>query len=138
MNTDFIKAAVSEIEEYERISLHAQPDVAVSGPVVNDAVHLFAELTENATSFSAVDMPVENGPAITWQDCRADDLGDEFRERCGAAGLYRLTGQWVDGRYLLPMFGRIAETDPAGGASRWTCSPPAARSPGWPACSAAT
>ena len=53
-----------------------------------------------------------NGPAITWQDCRADDLGDEFRERCGPAGLYRLTGQWVDGRYLLPMFGRIAETDP--------------------------
>jgi signal transduction histidine kinase len=54
-----IRAAVSEIEEYERISLHAQPDIAVSGPVVNDAVHLFAELAENATSFSAVDMPVE-------------------------------------------------------------------------------
>ncbi|MDQ2812019.1 MAG: FGGY family carbohydrate kinase, partial [Actinomycetota bacterium] len=54
-----------------------------------------------------------NGPAITWQDSRADDLGDEFRERCGAAGLYQLTGQWVDGRYLLPMFGRIARADPA-------------------------
>ena len=54
-----IRAAVSEIEEYERVSLHAQPDIAVSGPVVNDAVHLLAELTENATSFSAVDMPVE-------------------------------------------------------------------------------
>ena len=54
-----------------------------------------------------------NGPAITWQDCRADDLGDEFRERCGADRLYRLTGQWVDGRYLLPMFGRIARADPA-------------------------
>jgi len=26
--------------------------------------------------------------------------------------LYRLTGQWVDGRYLLPMFGRIAGADP--------------------------
>ena len=26
------------------------------------------------------------GPAVTWQDSRADDLGDEFRERCGAAG----------------------------------------------------
>ena len=54
-----IRAAVSEVEEYERVSLHAQPDIAVSGPVVNDAVHLLAELTENATSFSAVDMPVE-------------------------------------------------------------------------------
>ena len=54
-----IRAAVSEIEEYERVSLQAQPDAAVSGPVVNDAVHLLAELAENATSFSAVDMPVE-------------------------------------------------------------------------------
>ena len=61
-----------------------------------------------------------NGPAITWQDCRADDLGDEFRERCGAAGLYQLTGQWVDGRYLLPMFGRIAEADPARAAATAT------------------
>jgi xylulokinase len=60
------------------------------------------------------------GPAITWQDARADDLGDEFRERCGAAELYRLTGQWVDGRYLLPMFGRIARVDPARAAATAT------------------
>jgi sugar (pentulose or hexulose) kinase len=57
------------------------------------------------------------GPAITWQDSRADDLGDEFRARCGAAELYRLTGQWVDGRYLLPMFGRIADADPGRAAA---------------------
>jgi sugar (pentulose or hexulose) kinase len=61
-----------------------------------------------------------NGPAITWQDSRADDLGDEFRERCGAAELYRLTGQWVDGRYLLPMFGRIARADPGRAAATAT------------------
>jgi sugar (pentulose or hexulose) kinase len=60
------------------------------------------------------------GPAITWQDGRADDLGDEFRERCGAAELYRLTGQWVDGRYLLPMFSRIARADPACAAATAT------------------
>jgi sugar (pentulose or hexulose) kinase len=57
------------------------------------------------------------GPAVTWQDGRADDLGEEFRERCGAAELYRMTGQWVDGRYLLPMFGRIARADPARAAA---------------------
>ena len=57
------------------------------------------------------------GRAITWQDSRADDLGEEFRERCGAAGLYRLTGQWVDGRYLLPMFGRMARAEPARAAA---------------------
>lgn len=58
-----------------------------------------------------------NGPAVTWQDNRADDLGEEFRERCGGAELYRLTGQWVDGRYLLPMFARIARTDPGRAAA---------------------
>ena len=57
------------------------------------------------------------GPAITWQDGRADDLGEELRKRRGAAELYRLTGQWVDGRYLLPMFGRIARVDPARAAA---------------------
>jgi xylulokinase len=57
------------------------------------------------------------GPAVTWQDNRADDLGEAFRERLGAAELYRLTGQWVDGRYLLPMFGRIAQADPVRAAA---------------------
>jgi len=54
-----MRAAVSEIEDYERVSLNAQPDIAVCGPVVNDLVHLLAELIENATSFSAGDMPVD-------------------------------------------------------------------------------
>jgi signal transduction histidine kinase len=54
-----IRAAVSEIEEYERVSLNAQPDITVRGPAVNDVVHLFAELIENATSFSAAEMPVD-------------------------------------------------------------------------------
>jgi signal transduction histidine kinase len=54
-----IRAAVSEVEDYERISLAAQPDIAVNGPAVNDVVHLLAELIENATSFSAGDMQVD-------------------------------------------------------------------------------
>jgi xylulokinase len=60
------------------------------------------------------------GPAVTWQDGRADELGDEFRERCGGDRLYRLTGQWVDGRYLLPMFGRVARDEPARAAATAT------------------
>ncbi len=59
MMVNVIRTAVSEIEEYERVSVHAQPDIALSGPAVNDMVHLLAELIQNATSFSAVDMPVE-------------------------------------------------------------------------------
>jgi signal transduction histidine kinase len=54
-----IRAAASEVEDYERISLTAQPDIAVCGPAVNDVVHLLAELIENATSFSAGDMQVD-------------------------------------------------------------------------------
>jgi signal transduction histidine kinase len=61
-----IRAAVSEIEEYERVSLNAQPDIAVRGPAVNDVVHLLAELIENATSFSAAEMSVEiSGQLLT-------------------------------------------------------------------------
>ena len=57
--TNVIRAAVSEIEEYDRVSVNALPDIALSGPAVNEMVHLLAELIQNATSFSAVDMPVE-------------------------------------------------------------------------------
>ncbi len=54
-----IRAAVSELEEYQRVSATAHPDVAVVGPAVNDVVHVLIELTENATSFSAADMQVD-------------------------------------------------------------------------------
>src|SRR5579862_5321 len=54
-----IRAAMSEIEENERVSLTGQPDIAVRGPAVNDVAHLLAELTENATSFSARDTRVD-------------------------------------------------------------------------------
>lgn len=53
-----IKAAVSEIEEYERVSLRAQPGIAVCGPAVHDVVHLLAELTENAASLSPADTSI--------------------------------------------------------------------------------
>jgi hypothetical protein len=55
---DVLRAAVSEIEEYERVSLNMQPGIAVRGPTVNDVVHLLAELAENATSLSSTDTPV--------------------------------------------------------------------------------
>ncbi len=55
---DVLRAAVSEIEQYERVTLNVQPGIAVRGQAVNDVVHLLAELVENATSFSAADTPV--------------------------------------------------------------------------------
>src|SRR5262249_11546614 len=53
-----LRAAVSEIEQYERVTLNAQPGIAVRGQAVNDVVHLLSELVENATSFSAAETPV--------------------------------------------------------------------------------
>jgi signal transduction histidine kinase len=55
---DVLRAAVSEIEQYERVTLNVQPGIAVRGQAVNDVVHLLAELIENATSFSSAERPV--------------------------------------------------------------------------------
>jgi signal transduction histidine kinase len=55
---DVLRAAVSEIEQYERVTLNVQPGISVRGPAVNDVVHLISELAENATSFSSAETPV--------------------------------------------------------------------------------
>ncbi|MFD0328861.1 ATP-binding protein [Streptacidiphilus monticola] len=49
---DVLRAA-AEVEQYERIELASVPTADVAGRVVNDLVHLLAELLENATSFSS-------------------------------------------------------------------------------------
>lgn len=56
--TDVARAAISEIEQYNRVALKIQPGVMVSGHAVSDVVHLLAELIENATVFSASDTRV--------------------------------------------------------------------------------
>jgi signal transduction histidine kinase len=55
---DVLRAAVSEIEQYARVTLNVQAGIAVRGHAVNDVVHLLAELAENATAFSSADTPV--------------------------------------------------------------------------------
>ncbi len=49
---DVLRGALSEIEEYQRITIEAVPDARVRGLAVNDLVHLTAELLDNATNFS--------------------------------------------------------------------------------------
>jgi len=58
MLVDVIRAAASQIGERERVSVLAQPGLAVSGPAASDVVYLVAELAENATSLSAADTTV--------------------------------------------------------------------------------
>lgn len=50
---DVVRGAVSEIEEYQRVTTRSVPSVAVAGPAVGDLIHLLAELIENATRFSS-------------------------------------------------------------------------------------
>ncbi|MFI7403215.1 nitrate- and nitrite sensing domain-containing protein [Streptomyces sp. NPDC049541] len=57
---DVVRAAVSEIERYERVRIAVLPPHAhVAGFAADDLSHLLAELMENATSFSPPDLPVE-------------------------------------------------------------------------------
>jgi signal transduction histidine kinase len=55
---DVLRAAISEIEQYERVVLNVQPGIQVIGQAVNDIVHLVAEIVENATTFSPEDTQV--------------------------------------------------------------------------------
>jgi signal transduction histidine kinase len=50
---DVMRAASSEVENYERIELTGVPDTDIHGTAVTDLVHLLAELLENATTFSS-------------------------------------------------------------------------------------
>ncbi|WP_189136018.1 sensor histidine kinase [Wenjunlia tyrosinilytica] len=50
---DVLRAAASEVEQYERVELFGIPETEIHGTAVNDLVHLLAELLENATSFSS-------------------------------------------------------------------------------------
>ncbi|MFJ2782422.1 nitrate- and nitrite sensing domain-containing protein [Kitasatospora sp. NPDC087315] len=50
---DVLRAAASEVEQYERVELAGIPETEVVGAAVTDLVHLLAELLENATSFSS-------------------------------------------------------------------------------------
>ncbi|MYQ97373.1 HAMP domain-containing protein [Streptomyces sp. SID6137] len=57
---DVVRAAVSEIERYERVRIAALPPHAhIAGFAADDLSHLLAELMENATTFSPPDVPVE-------------------------------------------------------------------------------
>jgi len=55
---DVLRAAVSEVEQYQRIVVQPPPRVKILGRTAADLVHLLAELLDNATNFSAPDTQV--------------------------------------------------------------------------------
>ena len=49
---DVMRGAVSEVEDYARVSAATQSRAALGGSAVTDVIHLLAELVENATTLS--------------------------------------------------------------------------------------
>lgn len=57
--TNVVRAALGQIEGYQRVSLIAETDVTVAPDIIADLTLMLAELVENAVSFSPVRSPVE-------------------------------------------------------------------------------
>jgi len=62
---DVLRAAVSEVEQYQRIVVQSPPTATVAGRAGSDLVHLLAELLDNATNFSPPDSQVVMSSART-------------------------------------------------------------------------
>ncbi|WP_277681762.1 sensor histidine kinase [Saccharomonospora azurea] len=58
MLMDVLRAAISETEHFSRVEVEPIPEVALMGSAVADAIHLVAELVDNATTFSPPGSPV--------------------------------------------------------------------------------
>ncbi|MGC7097887.1 nitrate- and nitrite sensing domain-containing protein [Amycolatopsis lurida] len=56
--TDMLRAAVSEIEQYQRVVVQPPPPARVVGYAASDLMRLIAELLDNATAFSAPETQV--------------------------------------------------------------------------------
>ena len=57
--TDVIRAALSEVDDYRRVTMRRIDDAHISGSVVAEIAHMMAELIENALAFSSPDLEVE-------------------------------------------------------------------------------
>ena len=56
---DVVRAALGEVEDYQRVVVRHLEPAAVTGAVAADVAHVLAELIENALSFSPPDQTVE-------------------------------------------------------------------------------
>ncbi|GAA0928140.1 sensor histidine kinase [Nonomuraea longicatena] len=84
---DIARASLSEVENYERVQIQIPSDIQIVGPAVTDAVHLLAELIENAISFSpresrvsVTSAPADGGVLVTINDLGIGMTADELAE----------------------------------------------------------
>ncbi|MEU8342182.1 nitrate- and nitrite sensing domain-containing protein [Spirillospora sp. NPDC048832] len=76
--TDVLRAAVSEIEDYTRVTVLTDSEDGLVGAAVTDVVHLLAELIENAAVFS---------PPNTEVRVKAERVGNGFAVEIEDRGL---------------------------------------------------
>jgi len=57
--TDVVRAALGEVEDYQRVLVRSVEPTTLLGSVAADLAHLLAELIENSLVFSAAERPVE-------------------------------------------------------------------------------
>ncbi|MBH5143447.1 hypothetical protein G8767_27410 [Rhodococcus sp. IC4_135] len=62
---DIVRAAISEVESYQRVQVRPAPSGALTGSVAVDLVHILAELVDNALRFSPPESTVMIGFART-------------------------------------------------------------------------
>nr|WP_240973121.1 nitrate- and nitrite sensing domain-containing protein [Nonomuraea sp. FMUSA5-5] len=84
---DIARASLSEVENYERVQIQIPSGTLIVGPAVTDAVHLLAELIENAISFSpreskvtVTSTPAEGGVLVTINDLGIGMSQEELAE----------------------------------------------------------
>ncbi|MGV9324365.1 sensor histidine kinase [Streptosporangium sandarakinum] len=61
---DVVRAAVEEVEDYQRVTVAVPPGPCVLGTVATDVIHLVAELVENAVVFSPPNTTVRVGGEV--------------------------------------------------------------------------
>jgi len=67
---DVVRAAISEVEEYQRIDVLSIEPLTLKGQVVADMSHMLAELIDNAASFSAPTTSVRVAGQLTAEGYR--------------------------------------------------------------------
>jgi signal transduction histidine kinase len=92
---DVVRAALGEVEDYQRVAVRDVEPATVVGSVAADLAHLLAELIENALVFSTADKAVEvrgRGDAEGSYVLAVDDHGVGMTSDALAASNRRLSG----------------------------------------------
>lgn len=113
---DVLRAAVSEVEQYQRLVLQQPPAVLVLGRSASDLVHLLAELLDNATQFSppasqvmvSSDFAADGSVAIEVADCGVGMTEAELAEANQRLASPPVVDASVSRRMGLFVVGRLA------------------------------